>query len=606
MKLLYTFLFISLYCVQSFSCLPALRTASGGGPDSQAQSKAIPILERKITISFKEERLSTALNKIAQQGNFSFSYNSSIISDSETVTLNIVGKTVRDALNAIFKGTKNYKEKNGYLILTQAPPPPKVETTVVVLSGYVEDEKTGEKIPDASVYNKNTLSSAVTDQFGFYKIKFDKKDSAASLSISKKDYRDTLVTITSQGNQYLNISISPVGKDSVMVEAKSTSIPDSTIQQDEITNFPYGSEANVQNISDTLYRDIQISFLPFLGTNGRLSGNVINDYSINILGGYSLGTKQIELGFFFNVDRGDVSFLQIAGFGNVVGGNVYGAQGAGFFNLNGGDVKAAQFASFANVNLGEARGVQVTGGTNVNLKSADGVLVAGLVNFANGPSYGVQVAGLGNEQVGDYKGSQIAGLTNITTEKISGSQISAFYNHGRKVRGTQIGIFNYADSLGGVPIGLVSFVKTGYHKIEVSADEIFYTNLAFRTGVNKFYNILSAGMKTELTADGENVWTFGYGMGTAPRLNKWLSLNFDLTSQHVEKGSFSEELSLLNKLYVGFDFQVAKKFSISLGATLNGYLTNPAFTDYPELFTNYKPKIIHDENISPDMNLKMW
>lgn len=590
MRLFYTLLLVSFSCVQSFS-----------------QSKTIPILERKITISIKEEKLSVALNKIAQQGNFSFSYNSSIISDSETVTLNIVGKSVRDALNAIFKGTKLYKEKNGYLILTQAPPPPKVETTVIVLSGYVEDEKTGEKIPDASVYNKTTLSSAVTDQFGFYKIKFDKKDSTALISVSKKDYKDTLVAITTPGSQYLNIAISPVGKDSVLVEAKSTSKPDSSIvQQEDIANFPYGSEANVQNISDTLYRDIQISFLPFLGSNGRLSGNVINDYSINILGGYSLGTKQIELGFFFNLDRGDVSFLQVAGFGNMVGGNVYGAQGAGFFNLNRGKVKAAQFAGFTNVNLGEARGVQVSGFSNVNVKSADGVLATGFVNYTGDPSYGVQLAGFGNVQVGDYRGSQFAGFTNIATEKISGSQISAFYNHGRNVRGTQIGLFNYADSLGGVPIGLISFVNSGYHKIEVSADEIFYTNLAFRTGVRQFYNILSAGMMSEQTTDGQNVWTFGYGIGTAPKLTKWLYLNFDLTSQQVNKGSFTEELSLLNKFYTGFDFQVAKKFSIAIGATLNGYVTKTTFTDYPDLFTNYKPKIIHEETFSNNVNLKMW
>ena len=589
MKLFYTILFASLSFVQSFS-----------------QSKATPILERKITISCKEEKVSTALNKIGQQAGFSFSYNSSIISETETVTLEIVGKSVREALNTIFKGTKLYKEKNGYLILSQAPPSPKVETTVIVLSGYVEDEKTGEKIPDASVYNKTTLSSAVTDEFGFYKIKFDKKDSTALLSVSKKDYKDTLVAITTPGSQYLNISISPVGEDSVLVEAKSTSKPDSVVQQEDIVDFPYGTEANVRNIRDTLYRDIQISFLPFLGSNGRLSGNVINDYSINILGGYSLGTKQIELGFFFNIDRGDVSFLQVAGFGNIVGGNVYGVQGAGFFNLNRGEVKAAQFSTFANVNLGEARGVQISGGSNINFKSADGVLAAAFVNYTGGPSYGVQIAGFGNFQVGDYRGSQISGFMNIARNRISGSQISPFYNHGKNVRGTQIGLFNTADSLGGVPIGLVSFVKYGYHKLEVSADEIFYTNLAFRTGVNKFYNILSVGMMPQQTMDGQNVWTFGYGIGTAPKLTKWLYLNFDLTSQHVNKGSFTDELSSLNKIYAGFDFQIAKKFSITLGATLNGFFTKTTFTDYADLFMNYQPKIRNNENISPDVNLKTW
>ena len=590
MRLFYTLLFVSLSFAQSF-----------------CQSKPIPILERKITLSCNAEKISSVLNKISQQAGFSFSYNSSIVSESETVSFELTNKTVRDALNAIFKGTKLYKEKNGYLILTQAPPPPKVETTVIVLSGYVEDEKTGEKIPDASVYNKTTLSSAVTDQFGFYKIKFDKKDSTALLSVSKKDYKDTLVAITTPGSQYLNIAISPVGQDSVIVEATSTSKPDSTVvQQEEIVNFPYGSEANVQNISDTLYRDIQISFLPFLGSNGRLSGNVINGYSINMLGGYSLGTKQIELGFFFNLDRGDVSFLQVAGFGNVVGGNMYGAQGAGFFNLNRGEVKAAQFAGFTNVNLGEAQGVQFSAFSNINIKSADGVLVTGLANYVGDSSHGVQIAGGGNFQIGDYKGTQIAGLGNFASAKISGSQISTLYNHGGYVRGVQISLFNYADSLGGVPIGLVSFVNNGYHKLEISADEIFYTNLAFRTGIHKFYNILSVGMMSQQTTDGLNVWSFGYGIGTAPRLVKWFYLNFDLSSQHVNKGSFTDELSALNKLYVGFDFQVAKKFSITMGATLNGYLTRTTYTDYPNLFINYQPKIILDENIAPDMNLKMW
>jgi len=62
----------------------------------------------------------------------------------------------------------------------------------------------------------------------------------------------------------------------------------------------------------------------------------------------------------------------------------------------------------------------------------------------------------------------------------------------------------------------------------------------------------------------------------------------------------------LNKAYVGFDFQVAKKLSLATGITLNGYLTRTTFTDYPTLFTDYKPKIISDRNIGNDLNLKMW
>ncbi|MBP9924477.1 MAG: carboxypeptidase-like regulatory domain-containing protein [Cyclobacteriaceae bacterium] len=576
---------------------------------SVAQQKQNPILERSVSINASNEKIPLVLNRIGQAAGFSFSYNSALIDSNQEISIEVTNQTVRSILNEIFNGSMNYKEKGNYLILTRATPAPvKNNTIVVVINGYVQDESTGDKISNASVYDKQTLTSAVTDDFGYFKLKLEKKTDSISLSVSKKNYRDTLVSITAPANQYLTISINPIKKDSIEIIAQTKTVDTVSVAKKEVLSLPYESEPNIQNISDTLYELVQVSFLPFLGTNGRLSGNVINDYSINIFGGYSLGTRQIELGFFFNLDRGDVSWLQIAGFGNAVGGKVYGIQAAGFANVNGGETEAVQLAGFANTNLGNTRGVQVAGLANTNLGNMNGVQVAGLSNVTSMPSQGVQVAGFGNVQIGDYVGSQFAGVTNIATEKITGSQISALFNHGKEVRGTQIGLINYADTLGGVPIGLISIVKKGYHKIELSADEIFYTNLAFRTGVKKFYSQLMVGFKPTQSIEptDTSVWTFGYGLGTSPRLNRWLSIDIDLLSQHVNKGSFTDELSSLNKLYVGLDFQLAKKFSLATGITLNGYLTRPSYTDYPQIFTGFKPNIFYDENVGSDLNLKMW
>jgi len=574
-----------------------------------AQQKAVPLLERTISISAVNEKVPSLLNRIGQAGGFSFSYNSAIIDPNQNVSLDLTNQTVRNVLNEIFKGSMNYKEKSNYLILTKAPVVPvKNNTVVVIINGYVEDKATGEKIPQASVYDKNSVTSAVTDEFGYFNLKLEKKTDSISLSVSKKNYRDTLVSITAPSNQYLTISIDPINEDSILITAQTNPTDSVEIKEDEEMSFPYASEPNVQNIRDTLYELVQVSFLPFLGTNGRLSGNIINDYSINFLGGYSLGTRQIELGFFFNLDRGDVSWLQIAGFGNVVGGKVYGVQAAGFANVNGEDTEAVQLAGFVNTNMGDTRGVQVAGFANTNLGKMNGVQVAGFSNVTGKPSNGVQVAGFGNVQIGDYSGSQFAGLTNIATEKITGSQISTLFNYGRKVHGTQIGLVNYADTLGGVPIGLLSIVKSGYHKIELSADEVFYTNLAFRSGVRKFHTMLMAGFKPQQSLDpaDTSVWTFGYGLGITPKLNRWWYLDLDISSQHVNKGSFTDALSLLNKVYVGFDFQVAKKFSIATGVTFNGYLTSNSYTEYPTLFTDYHPKIVAERDFSNDTNLKMW
>jgi hypothetical protein len=571
-------------------------------------AQRVPILERKISISLTNEKLTNVLTRISQEGKFSFSYNASIIDNSQTVSLNVTNKTVREVINQVFKGTMTYKEKSSHLILTKVPiKQPQPTTTVVIISGYVEDAATKEKVPDASVYDKKSITSAVTDEYGYFKMKLDKKNQEASIAVSKKDYKDTLVTITAPSDQYLNISITPIEKDSVIVKAETTSV-DSVKEEKKKDEFvlPYDDEPNVQNISDTLYRLVQVSILPFIGTNGRLSGNIINDYSINIFGGYSMGTRQIELAAFFNLDRGNVKWLQIAGFGNLVRGEVYGIQAAGFFNVNGGSTVAAQAAGYVNLNFDDFSGVQTAGFTNINLKSVHGVSVAGFANITNGESRGAQVAGFSNVQRGSYKGSQIAGATNIATDHIDGSQISGLFNYGKKVRGTQIGVFNYSDSLGGVPIGLVSIVKHGYHKLEVSADEVFYTNLSFRTGVRQFYNILTVGMQPQPVDNNTIVWTFGYGLGTAPKLNNWLDLNIDLLSQHVNKDGYTDELSSLNKLYVGLDFRLAKKISLATGVTLNAYFTKTTYTDYPSLFVDYKPNIIYDHTYDNNTNLKMW
>jgi hypothetical protein len=586
---------------------------------SQSTSQNTPILDRRVDVSFKNEKVTTVLSRIGQLGDFSFSYNSMIISNDEVVTIDMKNKTVREVLNEVFRGSMNYKQKENHLILTKVPvKAAKPNVTSMIISGYVEDWFTNEKIVDASVYEKTSITSVVTDEFGFFRLKLDKHpEENLTLTISKRDYIDETIVITDDGNQYVHVSLKRVrplssidtvsaGEIQPLAKADST-VSEPTKENTEEVSLPYTSSPNVENIRDTLYREIQISLLPFVGSNGSLSGNVINDYSINMFGGYSMGTRQIELGFFFNMDRGDVSFLQVAGFGNIVGGNVIGAQASGFFNLNGGETKALQLTGFTNVNFHDFQGVQAAGLANIDLESADGVRVAGLMNFSNGMSKGVSIAGFANVHMGRFRGPQIAGFSNINGRgDVRGTQISGFFNYSHKVYGSQIGFLNYADSLTGVPIGFLSIVKHGYHKLEVSGDEVFYSNIAFRSGVRQFYNIIMAGYNPETNVGREAMWTFGYGVGSARKIFRWLDLNIDLTSQHVNKGGFTAELSSLNKLGLGFDFRLAKGFSIYAGGTLNAYLTKPSYTDYPSTFSDFHPRILYDDTYHGNVNMKMW
>lgn len=596
-----------------------------------SQSKTA-ILDRNITVDFTNEKVSVVLSRIGQQAGFSFSYNSSLISDDQVVSISLKEKTVQEVLNEMFKGSMTYKEKGNHLILTkvEVKQQPRSSTTSMIISGYVENAVTKEKVTDASVYEKASISSVLTDEFGFFRMKLEKKaEQALTISVSKKDFQDTTVVITEAGNQYFHIALQPVARvvnsakldttirETIAIDTMTIEEPPAEVYVDEPVReelvLPYRSTPNVQNIRDTLYRDIQVSILPFVGTNGRMSGNIVNNYSLNIFGGYSMGTRQIELAGLFNIDRGNVSWLQIGGLGNMVGGDVQGFQVAGLFNANGGQTQALQVSGLANVNIGKIDGVQVSGLANVNLGGANGVQVAGLTNVSHDKSAGLQVAGLANVHVGDFDGPQIAGFTNVNHGTLRGSQISGFYNHGHKVYGSQIGFINYADSLSGVPIGFLSIVRRGYHKLELSADEVFYTNIAFRTGVRRFYNIVLAGMRPQFPVYPNGAWTFGYGVGTAPKLTKWMYLNIDATGQQVNDGAWAQSLSLLTRLHIGLDFQIASKFSIYAGATMNGYFSEiqpSPFPQFPTLFPNQDPadiapRVFHEENFS-DVNLKMW
>jgi len=375
-----------------------------------------------------------------------------------------------------------------------------------------------------------------------------------------------------------------------------------------------------------------------VGTNHKLSGNVINDYSVNLYGGYALGVKKLEIGGMFNIIRGNMDGAQFAGIFNSVGGKMNAMQMAGMINLNRDSVKGYQFAGMINLNGNssnkfsmagflnltnrDSRGVHLAGLGNMTIGKQEGPHIAGLFNFSTndnktaqisgltnftaGTLSGAQVSGLLNFALKDVKGAQVSGLVNIAPRAMKGAQVSGLLNYATRVHGTQVGLLNISDSIRGVPVGLLSLSLKGYHKIEVSADEIFYTNIAFRTGVRQFYNILTVGAKPDSFEDDETHWTFGYGIGTAPKLSRTLSLNVDLISNQVVYGNTIDAINMINKLYVGLDVQPMKNIGFAFGVTLNGYVTDTTYDKYQPLFTDYKPHFMSDRTYSNDLNLKMW
>jgi hypothetical protein len=591
-------------------------------------------LDSKITIGFSSERTDVALKKIAQEAGFNFSYKSSLIDESRRITVSFENVSVREILDQLFEKKIQYKVRGKYIILTKAPQQKATPKDKAIVTGYVVDEATGERLKDVSVYDPFTLSSAITDSDGYFKIEIKKPTSDdIRLAINKRNYIDTVIVVPSRERKGINIPIHlNKAKVNSLVDSVGSKIKKAWLLAKKATT----QAVNMENIDDTIYRRFQFSFVPFIGTNGALSGNVINDVSLNMIGGHSLGVNAVEFGGIFNTVRGDLQGVQFAGMLNGVIGKNKGVQFAGLanavldssrgpqfaglinfnytsaeklqmaglINYTDGRSKGVMFAGLSNFTLGEQLGPHVSGLFNFSLQDARPAQVAGLFNFTGGNMHGLQLAGLFNYAHDQIRGVQVAGLFNISPKYARGAQIAPL-NFAKHIDGTQFGVINVSKSTRGVPIGVISIVGKGYHKVEISADEIFYTNLAFRTGVRQFYNILTVGANPRTFENDSTLWTFGYGIGTAPKLTRWLYLNFDLTSNQIVNGNDLDDLNLLNKFYVGADFQLVKNFSITAGITFNAHLR-----DYSpvtgQIFQDYTPEIIHHRDIGGKRELNLW
>lgn len=374
---------------------------------------AAEVLERRVSVHFLQTPLKDALAEVARQGQFEWSYHASIIAGAQPVTLSASNWTVRETLYALLGEGYEFKPINNYLILKKRHRQPDM------LSGYVTDPGTGQRLANATVYDRHSLRAATTDENGYYELK--KTGRKAEIVVAKLGYRDTVLEISSASPRFQKIELQGVAATQA---PKESPFLKNTYTQVERFFSATLDRWNALNVPDSLHRRFQISLLPSIGSNHRLSGQVDNDWSLNILSGHSRSVRVAEVG----------------GLGNFTHENVDGVQVGGLFNFVHGD----------------NRGVQVAGVVNTVRDTLQGIQIAGLVNKSrHSASPSLQVAGVVNTAEEGSANLQIAGLVN-TTDTLQGIQIAALVNHARHARGLQLGLINTANDLDGLQIGLLN------------------------------------------------------------------------------------------------------------------------------------------------------
>jgi hypothetical protein len=536
-----------------------------------AQSWSEPSLERRVTINADNQTIESVMDKMTSQSGVVFSYNSAIIDTWKSITCYANNKPVRFVLLQILGSSYTFKSKGKYVIIQKNEP----DNNSIMLQGYVYDMQTGERLSNASVYDKTLMASAVTDKYGYFSMKLPAMEPITSVQVSKAGYADTSIAPAIAGDDIKALELA------LNSESGKPGYVRDFLKMSYMWMIPRNIRANSINIKETWPKTFQLSLVPGVSTNKMLGGSVDNMVSVNILGGYSQSVRIFEFGGIFNLVRDSMSYCQVGGISNFVGGSLTGVQLGGIYNR----------ASSVN-------GVQVSGVANTVKRDAK-MQFAGIINKAS--SADLQIAGVVNtvEKSGNI---QIGGIINISDS--SSLQIAGILNRTTYLKGFQLALINMADSSEGTSVGLINLIRNGYHKIELSSDEILHTNLNFRTGTRLLHIILGTGIAA--FNNDRPVWGVSYGVGTSLGKSGKYAFDLDGTTTRIYYHGDTKYNQEWYSIYAGIDRKLIHHFSLAAGITFNFLITDKRSDYYNDIYSGVTPYNLVNSDFSTHNNLKSW
>lgn len=404
-------------------------------------------LTSEITVNDPgRQRVGDLLDRISESQGFYFAYNSDAVNAERMVSLRDYRGPLVDFLRQTLGDGYEFKESPGYVIIRYAPGTMELTVHVekergrpLVVEGQIKDARNEKGIYQASIYERNVLVSTLSGPTGNFRLTIKRPEETVWLTISKENYRDTTIALlppvqvrsTQKGRRYWFYPTDDIG---------------AGLEGTAFGRFFTSSKQRIQRINlggFFAYNPYQVSFTPGLSSQGLFNSQVVNQVSLNVIGGHTAGVNGIEVGGVFNINQTNVRHFQVGGVFNLVGNNV--------------------------------AGVQVAGASNIVMQGVSGVQVAGV-----------------NNRTGSVSGAQLAGAFNVAKD-IRGIQIAGIVNVAKRVTGVQLAaLVNVADS-SDYPIGIVNLVKNGSKSVTAGLDESGMAQLTFRSGGRVLYGLIGAG-----------------------------------------------------------------------------------------------------------------
>ncbi len=561
----FKYIFILVFVI-SFYCVSAQRIT----PDTE------------ITICQGYINPIKALSIIETQENIRFSYNTKSFQIKTEIYLCKRNKSLKEILSYILgKDVELIIEGNYVIIKPDNNFNKQNKSNSFRVYGIIENATNG--MPLDSVTIETCGYQFYTNETGFFSFKANTLNDSVTLFINKPRYIGYKTTIPSK-DERLKIGLySTEGVDYTYMPS-SAKDKNSTIENHWVTNIVVGNEQkNIsQNRRVLIDRNIQFSVIPGVGTYNEQSGLYRYHRSYNIVAGYVGEIYGSEIGVGINVIRYDLHGFQFSGLANFVGGEVSGLQCSFLSNNCKGLCRGMQISGLLNISWGNFKGFQLSSGGNIVRAKHRGFQLApvnvvvdsllgtqiGLVNICCSSAIGPQFA-IGSNFSNINNKFQYSILMN--SNKINNAPQLGIFNISSYQNSLQLGLINFADTVTGTTIGVLSFIKNGFIHLDYSLNSDLFSNIKFKTGMSKFYNIISVGLRP----DNEPDITLGYGFGSYFHVWKMFGINYDLTASQVfENGIFNHNINILSSLQLNLNFSISKRFTIYAGGNINMVNTN--------------------------------
>ena len=269
------------------------------------------------------------------------------------------------------------------------------------------------------------------------------------------------------------------------------------------------------------------------------------NFRLSIFYGRSGAIHGLDLNAVAGVTSGDVTALQLTGLYTRTGGIFRGmAFTGGISHLKSGGA-GFQVSGLANYDEDVFAGLQMAGLFNYTSRGFAGAQVSAVMNLNDGGGTFLQASSVANVNAGPFAGAQVAAFLNAANAQMGGGQLAlvnfaenlngiqlGFLNLANEFHGLQIGFINLNNEFSGTPIGLINMDDHSRKEWMFYASNLSLLNIGFRTVLNKWSSVLSAGYG-DVQGDVEASLFLGWNFGRVIPLTKRWDLTIDLGYQHI-------------------------------------------------------------------------